>query len=186
MNSFNGAKEFHDPETASGSGLSHVPSQPLIFPSPRRMLSRDSGLPLDTRSTMGTSRNVFESQLAGEGPSSAFFENSLNLASYYCGLGSGTGGHMMEHGRGVRQEPQSSSIPTTRFYQDIATLNPKSHAGGTYSHKGMWITRDFRSRKCILENSRTPWNFKVGKSISRQKYVQISVSSHHYALDQRS
>ena len=35
-----------------------------------------------------------------------------------------------------------------------------------------WIVRDFQSRKCILENSQTPWNFKAGKSTSRLKYVQ--------------
>ena len=40
----------------------------------------------------------------------------------------------MEHGRGVRREPQNSSIPTARFNQGIATLNPSSHTGGTYSH----------------------------------------------------
>ena len=43
----------------------------------------------------------------------------------------------MEHGRGVRREPQSSSIPTPRFDQGIGTLNPFSHAGGTFSHNGM-------------------------------------------------
>ena len=35
--------------------------QPLIIPSPREMLSRDSELPHDTRNNMGTSGNVFES-----------------------------------------------------------------------------------------------------------------------------
>ena len=35
-----------------------------------------------------------------------------------------------------------------------------------------WITREFRSRKCILENSQTHWNFKAGRSTSRLKYVQ--------------
>ena len=30
----------------------------------------------------------------------------------------------MEHGRGIRQEPQSSAIPTPRFNQGVATLNP--------------------------------------------------------------
>ena len=44
----NNAKEFHDPETASGSGLSQVPSQPTRIPSPRGMISRDSCLLLDT------------------------------------------------------------------------------------------------------------------------------------------
>ena len=43
----------------------------------------------------------------------------------------------MEHGRGKRREPQSSSIPTPRFNQAIATLNPLYHTGGTYSHNGV-------------------------------------------------
>ena len=43
---------FYDPETASSSGASHVPSQLLNIPSPRGMRSRDSGLPHDTRNTV--------------------------------------------------------------------------------------------------------------------------------------
>ena len=43
----------------------------------------------------------------------------------------------MEHGRGKRREPQSSSIPTPRFNQAIATLNPLYHTGGTYSPNGV-------------------------------------------------
>ena len=35
VNSLNEAKEFCDPETASSSGLSHLPSQPMKIPSPR-------------------------------------------------------------------------------------------------------------------------------------------------------
>ena len=88
-------ENFYDPETASSSGASHVPSQPLIFPRPRGMLSRDSGLPLDTRNTMGVSGNVFDSLPAREGPSSALFEISRDLTSYPCGLGSGTTGNIM-------------------------------------------------------------------------------------------
>ena len=49
MNSLSDAREFCDPETASSSGASHVPSQPLTFPSPRTVPCRDSGLPHDTR-----------------------------------------------------------------------------------------------------------------------------------------
>ena len=59
VKSLSDAREFDDPETASSPGATHVPSQSLIFPSPRDMRSRDSGLPLDTRNTMGTSGNVF-------------------------------------------------------------------------------------------------------------------------------
>ena len=50
---------FHDPETASTFGLSHVPSHPLIVPSSRGMPSRDSCPQADTRNLFGTSGNVF-------------------------------------------------------------------------------------------------------------------------------
>ena len=43
----------------------------------------------------------------------------------------------MEHGRGVRREPQSSAMPTPRFNQGVAILNPVSHTGGTYFQNGM-------------------------------------------------
>ena len=69
-NSLSDVREFHDPGTASSSGTSHVPSPPLIIPSPRGMPSRDSGLQLATRNTVGTSGNVIESLPAREGPSS--------------------------------------------------------------------------------------------------------------------
>ena len=66
VNALNEEKEFSDPETASSSGMSHVPSR---IPSPRGMLSRDFGLPHHTRNSMGTSGNVFESLPARESPS---------------------------------------------------------------------------------------------------------------------
>ena len=34
--SLNDAKEFHDPQTASSSVFSHVPSQPVSIPSPSK------------------------------------------------------------------------------------------------------------------------------------------------------
>ena len=81
-----------------------------------------------------TPGNVFENLPAREGPSSALFENSRNLASSSCRLGPRNSGNIMEHGRGKRREPQSS---TPRFNQAIATLNPLYHTGGTYSHNGV-------------------------------------------------
>ena len=42
VNSLNHAREFYDPDTASSSGVSHVPSQPMSIQSPRGMISRDS------------------------------------------------------------------------------------------------------------------------------------------------
>ena len=62
---------------------------------------------------------------------SSLFENSRNLASASCGLGSGNTVNIMEHGRRVRREPQSSSIPTPRFNQcSNTTSNPLHHTEG--------------------------------------------------------
>ena len=55
----NDAREFYDPEAASSSGGSHVPSQPLSVPSPRGKTCRDSWSQLDTRKSLGTSGHVF-------------------------------------------------------------------------------------------------------------------------------
>ena len=79
-------KEFHDPDTASSSGASQVPDQPVIIPSPRETLGRDSGLPTVTRDTVGNSGNILVSPAAREGSSSAIFENSRSPISSYCGL----------------------------------------------------------------------------------------------------
>ena len=84
VNPLNDAKEFYDPETASSSGLSHVPSQPKSIPSPRGMISCDSCLLLDTRNSLGASGHVFEGPPARGEPSSALFENPKNVASSPC------------------------------------------------------------------------------------------------------
>ena len=121
----------------SGSGKSHVPSQPSSIPSPRGMRSRDSCLPHDTRNSMGNSGNVCESLLARDGPSSAFFDNPKNLASSFCGLRPGNTGNIMKHEEVVRREPQSSTIPAPRFTRNHSTWTPLYHTGGTDSHSGM-------------------------------------------------
>ena len=123
VNSLSDAIEFHDSETGSSSGATHVSSQPLIIPSPRTMRSRDSGLPLDTRNSLGSSGNVFERLPARKGLH-VFFDNSKNLASSSCELGSG---NTVEHGKGVRRDPQSSSKPAHHFTQGLGNLNPLNH-----------------------------------------------------------
>ena len=82
LNSLNDATEFYDPETASSSGLSHVPSQPVIGPTLGRMLSRRSCLQPDTRNAYGTLRNVFEDLLAPNEPTSAYFLKSKKSHRY--------------------------------------------------------------------------------------------------------
>ena len=89
----------------SSSGASHVPS-PLIVPSPRGVPSLDSGLPHDTRNVLGTSGNVSESP-AREGPPSALFENSKNLA------------YTTVQKREIRREPRNSSILVPRFQSGV-------------------------------------------------------------------
>ena len=44
---------------------------------------------------------------------------------------------------------QSSAIPTLRFSQDAATLNPCCSTGGTYSLNAVMDYPRFRSRKCV-------------------------------------
>ena len=60
VNSLSDARANYDPEAASSSGATHVPSQPCTFPSPRTMPCRDSGSPHNTRNFMEPSGNVFE------------------------------------------------------------------------------------------------------------------------------
>ena len=135
-------------------------------------------LPLDTRNTFGTSGNVFESLLAREGPSSALFENSQNLASSSCpDLGPGITGNMKANGRGVRREPQSSSIPTPCSSQDIATMKPlNSYWRNLFSqwYDGLPEIADLGNASSI--NSQTLRNFKAGKSTARLQYVQSQQS----------
>ena len=87
----NRVNSLSDSETASSSGASLVPSQPLIFPIPEKC----EAAMLNCRSIHAMLRvleeTFFLSRLAREGPSSALFENSRNLASYSCSCGLGPG-----------------------------------------------------------------------------------------------
>ena len=79
MNSGNDAEEFYNPETASSSGFSHVPSQPMSILSPRGMIRRDSCLQLAARNSLGTSGHVLADLPAPGEPSQALFENSKKI-----------------------------------------------------------------------------------------------------------
>ena len=93
---------------------------------------------LDCRLTHGILRvlqeEFFESLPIRDGPSSALFENSRNLASSSRRYRPDIAGNTLEHERGVRWEPQSSSIPAPQFQTGSGILN---HTGGTHSHIGM-------------------------------------------------
>ena len=142
-------------------------AKPLDIPSPRGMLSRDSELPLDTWSTLGTLGNVFESWLVRGGLSSALFENSRNLVSSSQELRPVTTGTTRRRESEMKREPLNASIPLPHFQigswlilvELILTL--------------LWlIIRGSRFRNCTWANFLSPWNFKAGKSTSKLKYVQ--------------
>ena len=139
------------------------PANPVLFRAPEKC----EAAILDCRVTDG-----FESLPAREGPSSATFENSWNLAPFSCELGQATTGNTMEDGRGGIRELQSSAISNPRCKQGAATLKPCSHTGGTYSHCGVTDYTRFPISELHLENFLTPWNFKAGKSTSSPRYVQ--------------
>ena len=112
VNALNEEKEFYDPETASSSGMSHVPGQSSRIPTPRGMLCRDSGLPLDARNTFGTSGNVSKSLPAQERIAPSLPRSAM---------------------RHARREPQSSTIPTPRFSRHPDAWNSMRRTGGICS-----------------------------------------------------
>ena len=181
MNSLSDAREFYDPEVASSSGLHHVPSHPMRVPSARGMIRRDSCLPLHERNSLGTPGNVFESLLVRGEPSSAHFENSKNLASSSCGLRAVDRGKIKEQGEGMRQEPQSSTIPIPRLARNHATWNPcKSYWRNLFSKlydgKSEKSNLGAASRKCpdSVDTS-------AGRSISIANYALS-----HYVFQSQS
>ena len=115
-------KEFHDLETASSSGLSHVPSQPMSTPSFRRMISRDSCLQHDTRNSLGTSGHVFEGLSARGEQCSALFQNSKNLASSSCRLKPNDTGKRRSETRTAKFYNTNSSLCQER--RDLEPLFP--------------------------------------------------------------
>ena len=137
VNSMSDAREFNDPDTASSSGASQVPSQHLTIPSSRGMPRRDSGLPPFTRNTLGTPGKVFESLLLKKDHPQLSSKNSTNLASSSCGLRPETTGKTLVQEREVKREPLNSSIPVPRFPRGAGVLD---HTGGTYSHNSFQLS----------------------------------------------
>ena len=160
------------------------PANPRIFRVPEECLAAI----LDCRSIHGIPSvpqdTFFESLPGREGPSSALFESSRNLASSSCGL---TSGNTMEHGRVVRWDPQSSSIPTPRFNQGVATLNPLSYTGGTYFQNGMMDYPRYPISELHLGKIPGLHGLsKLGSPLQDWSMFRDSRSSSHNVLDQRS
>ena len=95
------------------------------------MPCRDSGLLHDTRN-MGTSGNFFERLPDREGPPSALFDNSKNLASSSRGLRPDITGN---NGTGKGNETGTAEFVNTCTTQRGGGI--LNRTGGIYSHGGM-------------------------------------------------
>ena len=85
VNSLSDAREFYDPETASSSGLSHVPSQHMSISSPTGLIGRDSCLQPDTRNSLCISGHVPQTLPApGEPPPLKQKELILKVVWWNC------------------------------------------------------------------------------------------------------
>ena len=181
VNSLSSARDFHDPETGSTSGATHVPSQPLTFPSPRTMPSRDSGLPHDTRTTVGTSGNVFESLLARKGPPSDLFGIFfLRIWTRY---------YRKHYGTWKRGETRAAEFVNTNptFKSRYWNIEPfESYWWNLFSQ---WYDR-LPEISYVGDASwkiSGLWNFKSWKVNFRTEVcLRTARSSDHNALDQRS
>ena len=162
-------EKCYDPETASSSGATHVPSQPSTLPSPRPMPCRDAGSPHVTRNITGTSGNVCERQPARQGRTSTFFNNCKNLASSSQELGPDTEGKTKRPKGKMRRESQNSSIPVPRFRSGGGLLY---HSSGTHSHSGMKDFPILPISELHLGKFLTLLNFKAGRSTSKLEYVE--------------
>ena len=170
----NEEKEFCVPETSSG--MSHAPSQPSRIPSPRGLISRDSGLPHNTRNSVGTSGNVFEDPPAPEGPSPSFFKTP------------GIWHYPFTNRDQVKPEipwDMEKDWDENRRVQQYRILDwPGIMRLGFVSYwrnlilKIVWWERrgTLLSRSCIWENSQTQVTFNVGEVTSRPKCVWVHCS----------
>ena len=123
VNSLSGAREFYDPETASSSGATHVPSQASTILSPRTMPCRDSGLPHDARNIGVLQETFFERPSAQRGRTSTLFNNSKNLASSSQELRPETTGTTRRRESDMKRDPLNTSIPLRHFQSGGGMLN---------------------------------------------------------------
>ena len=173
MNSWNGAQEFYDPETASSSGLSHVPSQPMSLPSPGGMISRESCLKPDTRNSLGTSGHVFEGLPARGETSSALFENfqgivassssrlnPIDVGKINCGTK-----------KGIEKRTAGFYNTNSALCQESCDLEPFISCRKNLFSK-LFDAKSEKSDLGTAFRSQTPQTSNVRRSISRLKYAR--------------
>ena len=78
----------------------------------------------------------------------------------------------------IKRESLNTTIPAPHVHRRSGMLN---HIGVVW-----WIIREFLFRKCILESFLTLCNFKAVSQLQNWGMFDISKSSDHDAVDQRS
>ena len=164
-NSLNDAKELYDPETASSSGLSHVPSQPMSIASPRGSISREVlpaawyaeliGYIRTPAVVFGNSRNLTSAPCVN-----CIFEYKQNL--------------LRIREKWIEKRPSESCNSHTEICKDSFNLESSLSRRIRLSAKlHGWVTEKYRSQNCIAINSlilrrfqRWKMNFKTWKSCS--------------------
>ena len=134
-NSGNDFGDFDDPETARSSGLCHFPSHPVIVPSIRGMVSRDSCLQPDTRNSCDMRGNFFENPSVSNEPTAScpgnVYARSLAATKH---RNTGTPIAKMDE---LERNTQHVAILTPRFARKFSTRNPCSHVEGAYPQNCM-------------------------------------------------
>ena len=144
VKSLNDSRDFHDLETASSSGLSHVPSLPYFVPSYFGKSCRYSCPQPDTRNSYGTPGNVFKNPSASDEPTASCSENVYAISP------NATHGEpgFLDTRRSVartdeiNRDTQSFTVPTPRSAENVSTWDPPSHAQGAYSQNCMVETSE--------------------------------------------
>ena len=118
------------------------PANPWVFRAPDEWLAAILAVSLIHGTHWSISGHVLEGLPARGEPSSAFFENSKNLASSSCRLKPIDTGKIAEQGNGLRKEQQNHTIPPPRFAKKFSTWNPLYRTGEAYP------------QNCLMENPR--------------------------------
>ena len=163
VNFLNDTREFFDPETASSSGLSHVPCQPVSVPSNRRMRSRDSCLQPEARDSFGISRNVFEDLPAPSEPPAVFFGCSRSHAPAPCEHVSLKTGRLADQANEFIGEEYSEFCNThTEICKEVFNLEPSLSCRSSSAVWHGWTAEEWGLGKRMSINSLTPSTTQCG------------------------
>ena len=183
VNSLSDAREFHDPETASSSGASHVTSPPLTNPSLQNCASPRFWIAAWNTQYDGIS-DVFERLPAREGQPQNISKKSRNLASSSRGVKPKLTEHTMT--TGSKRRPKQQDLSNSRNFLHCGD-GISRHTGGTYSHGGMMEYPRFPISELHL--AKFPDSMEFGKLESQFQdwsLCEDSESSNHDVMDHRS